>query len=184
MLLWIFISFILGAVTRLPSIHRLNILFLPCIFFIAIGVFQLKSKKSIILIISLYLISFGFFIYNYNNRMPGFMNPDFEIAIKQAAQITNGTICIMPEINMPYIHVLFDNLIDPNIFIKTVKYVNPGGEFQEVSSFDRYVFGMANCLNASEISAYVLDTSQAYTINQTQTKTEEHGAISVVWKTL
>src|SRR5262249_11783184 len=71
-------------------------------------------------------------------------------AIRYATQL-QGDICITDQVNMPYIFVLFANAMDPHVFQRSVRYRNPGAEFQEVAAFDRYRFSFQDCGESSWI---------------------------------
>jgi len=78
----------------------------------------------------------------------------FGEAIQYASEESSGNIYITDKVNMPYIYVLFYEQISPHDFLKTVNYANPGGAFQQVSSFGRYVFGKPNII-LNETAAYI-----------------------------
>ena len=71
----------------------------------------------------------------------------FECATAQTAD----EICVTDRVNMPYIFVLFANATDPRVFLRSVRYANPGAEFQHVVSFDRYRFGLQNCSPSARV---------------------------------
>jgi len=52
---------------------------------------------------------------------------------------------------MPYIFVLFYNQEDPRVFKQTARFANPGDEFETVSSFGRYTFGLGSCASNSSV---------------------------------
>ncbi|MCX7745801.1 MAG: glycosyltransferase family 39 protein [Clostridia bacterium] len=150
LLLWLLSALILPFITFEPNINRFNIIFIPIIFVTAAGIHAITSriKEFSIPTISLYLVFFLLFASNYFTQFPNKTSASFHEslgdAIHFAAEKTNGNICVTNKMNMPYIFVLFYEKTDPRVFVDTVKYANPGGEFQEVRSFDRYYFGIDN----------------------------------------
>jgi len=86
----------------------------------------------------------------------------FGEAIRYASAQTDGEICITSDVNMPYIFVLFANQEDPHVFYQTVRYENPGAEFQSVASFSRYRFGMQNCGQSAKVLLVTHEEEQRF----------------------
>ena len=72
---------------------------------------------------------------------------------------------------MPYIFVLFYTKEDPRLFERTVHYDNLGAEFQSVSSFGRYRFGIGRCANSA--SAVVARADEAASLGRDQFAVKE-----------
>jgi hypothetical protein len=174
-LVWLFLSIILGLLIDV-NVNRINVLFLPLIFFAASGIIYfcffikfhfLKGKLSKFMLPSVIIIYFLFFISfscayfkTYSEKIGPSFFESFGGAINYAVEIDNQPICVTNQVNMSYIFVLFYRQIDPNIFVKTVKYMNPGGEYQWVLSFDRYNFGIENCIKSSKRMVYIFHNSE------------------------
>lgn len=151
-LLWLFSAFVL-ALLQPVNINRINIIFLPLIFFVACGIRALSQTKEILIgFLLLFSVFFAHFTINYfqsyNTEAGGAFFASFGEAIHFAAQKTHGNICVTDHVNMPYIFVLFYEKIDPKKFYETVVYKNPGAEFQQVLSFDRFTFGLSRCIDS------------------------------------
>jgi hypothetical protein len=58
--------------------------------------------------------------------------------------------------------------------LQTVHYENPGAEFEQVSSFDRYTFGLDRC-DPARTQAYVADQDEAGQIDQARFSTQQIG---------
>ncbi len=163
-LAWIIVSFLLG-ILMFPNINRINIIFIPLIYLTAVGIYYtLKNSRLFIAsIIVLYLVAFTAFSFNYFTTYPEKTEQDFfesfGEAINYASQKPDARVYVTDKVNMPYVYVLFYQKIDPGVFRNSVKYYNPGGEFQLVKSFDRYYFGIKD-VNISENSVYVIYNSE------------------------
>lgn len=169
---FIFIWFLSGLILSVlvPShIHKLNIIFLPLIFLTSKGMNALKSDLCFALVL-VYLLSFASFTNAYFNTFPEQIGQrffeSFDEAIIYATENTDGPICITGQVNMPYIYVLFYRKIDSRIFKDTVIYRNPGAEFQQVSSFDRYYFYFEDCGKREDVEAFVFHNSESGVFNQ------------------
>ncbi|MDR0799848.1 MAG: glycosyltransferase family 39 protein [Dysgonamonadaceae bacterium] len=152
MLMWLVSSVVLGLCTHV-NINRLNIIFIPMIYFVMEGIFagcdivkeQYKKlyMKGIAAIYGFYFLLFtGYYFTMYNEKIAS----DFCVGFDQSLQFCNenfpnDTIDISTQnINMPYIYVCFYNQISPDIFRKTVVYDEGNRNFRAVKSFDKYRF--------------------------------------------
>lgn len=132
------------------NINRANIAMFPFIACTAVTVSYLwKYRWAAVVLAATFAISFGAFVFtyfgSYRNQAAGAFYASFGEAISYAAGQTQGDICVTGNVNMPYVFVLFNTAEDPNKFAATVRYDNPGAEFQQVGSFDRYTFGLDRC---------------------------------------
>jgi 4-amino-4-deoxy-L-arabinose transferase-like glycosyltransferase len=155
---WLLCSVILGVSSHV-NINRLNLLFIPLLYFTVLGVFDInqmlqpefrKSYKTIV--VGIYTLSFimfcGYYVSIFNENVKN----DFSYGLKDAIQFAEkntpekDSINITTEtINMPYIYVCFYNEISPNEFRRSVKYdektFNTG--FRGVKQLGRYTFGLS-----------------------------------------
>lgn len=156
---WCITCVVLASFTSI-NINRANIAIIPLVFCIAIALSFLRKQPFLFWPISaLYLISFiqftSAYFTTYTNESSGAFFHSLREALQDADRQTDGPICVTNTVNMPYIFALFHNKQDPLIFAHTVQYSNPGAEFQSVSSFGRYTFGLDRCLH-KRYGAYVL----------------------------
>lgn len=147
------------------NINRANIAMFPLVCCVAIACGLLWRHRSIAVALSLLFgLSWIGFVSNYfgayrEQAAPAFF-ASFGEAIRHASAQTDGEICITSDVNMPYIFVLFANQEDPRTFYQTVRYENPGAEFQSVASFSRYRFGMQNCSRSAKVLLVTHDEEQ------------------------
>ena len=147
------------------NINRANIAMLPFVYCAAIGCALLWQHRSIAITLGLLfgLSAIGF-VSNYfgayrQQAAPAFF-ASFSEAIRYASAQTKGEICITSHVSGPYIFVLFANREDPREFYRTVRYENPGAEFQNVTSFSRYRFGLHNCSEAAKVLVVAQDEQE------------------------
>ncbi len=146
--LWLTISILLACITVF-NMNRLSILFLPLIFCTTLAVSSIFQKYKLLFwaIIFIYFISFMSFAKFYFFQYPSYIGPTFFATLGDAIQTASSsskseTIIVTDKVNMPQIYVLFYEKISPVLYLKTVKFKNPGAQFQQVSSFGRYGFGI------------------------------------------
>jgi 4-amino-4-deoxy-L-arabinose transferase-like glycosyltransferase len=168
-LAWILVSFLLGSLITHPNINRINIFFIPLIFLIAAGIYYIVQNMRYLAIpvVILYLLSFSMFSFNYFSVYPEKTEQIFFESFGEAINYASNYVSENPDarvyvtnkVNMPYIYVLFYQKIDPEVFRSSVKFYNPGDEFQRVESFGRYSFGI-NDINQSENAIYIIHNSE------------------------
>lgn len=177
---WLF-SAVIVAVAFLEeiNINRVNIIFLPLIFFAAVGTRAIATSRSILItIIAFHCILFARFVDNYfvvyRPLQARVFNASFGEAINEAARSTSGPVCVTTLVPAPYVFVLYYRKVDPHEFVRSVQYVNPGKEFRDVSSFGRYTFGLMRC-DPRVIKAYVADKDERPRIDESRFSLKSFG---------
>jgi 4-amino-4-deoxy-L-arabinose transferase-like glycosyltransferase len=166
LLAWCIACLVLAAFVSV-NINRFNIAMLPFIFCAAFGLSALRERRWVFWpIVAAYSLSFLSFIGTYfggysQNVAPSFF-ASFGDAIRDADASTQGPICVTDHVNMPYIFVLFYTKEDPRVFRDTVRYDNPGAEFQGVSQYGRYRFGLNRCKDGSDVLIAAQDEAGAF----------------------
>lgn len=166
MLSWFVCSVILG-ITIHANINRVNILIIPMIYFVILGIIFTKEQFSTIkkqkrfscFLSTFYMLSFMFFIGYYVTFFNKENRNDFFYGLGDAICFVNEKYPEEPinitthSINMPYIHVCFFSQTDPNLFRETVVYdkENLNGGFRNVLSFDRFNF-LSNAAVREEVA--------------------------------
>jgi hypothetical protein len=155
MVAWCLAVVVLMALVS-ANINRANIAVFPLIYCAAVAGALLWSYRPLALLLSLLVLgcSVGFvstYFGGYRQAAAGPFYASFGQAIEYAAEQTEGEICITDSVNMPYIFVLFYTREDPRAFAETVRYRNPGEEFEDVASFGRYRFGLKTCAESASV---------------------------------
>ena len=191
-LAWLAAGVLLAAAETI-NINRVNLVFIPIIFFAAVGIRAITvgvrafavsratavSRALLVAIVAYYCISFAhftraYFGVSYRAQIGDAFFAHFGDAINKAASTTTGPLCITDHVNEPYVFVLFYRKIDPHLFARTVQYENPGAEFQNVATFDRYTFGLDRC-DPARTQAYVADQDEAGQIDRARFSTQQIG---------
>lgn len=129
------------------NINRMNMAFLPVIYFSALGFYFIlcKLKRLALPLIAGALICFTMFMTTY---FSGFRDDLSEMffeglgeAVVYAETLDYDEVYITDYVNSPYIFVLFYNQIPPEEFYGSVEYSNPETAFRAVTAFSKYRFG-------------------------------------------
>ena len=173
LLAWAAASILLMAFVS-ANINRVNIAMFPFVYCAAMTVSLLWRHRALAVLLSLLVGgSFVGFVGNYfgpyRNAAAGPFFASFGEAIRYASAQTQGGVCVTDHVNMPYIFVLFYNQEDPRVFKQTARFANPGDEFETVSSFGRYTFGLGSCASNSSVILATHDEaanmrSEGYTV--------------------
>lgn len=131
------------------NINRINMLWLPMLYFQSIGLHLILCKLksfSVIPVISLLLCGVVFFCSYFKTfKSEGYALyfPGLGQAIECAEQLEPASVYISNYVNQPYIFVLFYTQPDPQEFLDTADYINPDGAFRFLNGFGKYRFGSA-----------------------------------------
>lgn len=144
--LWFIVSIVLSAFCE-PNINRINIIWIPIIYYTILGIYVIIKNKEVFreIIIFGYIvlfINFGvrYFTEDANRYFTFESNLDKIVSKVNEMKQEENSVYITNSIKEPYIFFLFYSQYDSNEFINTVKYSNENEEFQIVDSFGNYYF--------------------------------------------
>ena len=128
------------------NVNRINMVWLPLIYFSALGcdlIGRLLRRWSVIPLAGL-LVCFFLFLSTYTATFAGNGNvnyfPGLGGAIRAAEESGAETVYITDKVNQPYIFALFYTETLPETFSDSVVYRNPNGAFRQVERFDGFEF--------------------------------------------
>ncbi len=125
------------------NVNRVNMVWLPLLYFQGVGLEWLLSRigRWGALPLAAVAVCFALFMADYGREPPAFASLDgLNDALACAEESAEGTVYVTDKLPMPYIYVLFTRRTPPAEFADTVVYSNPGGPFQNAVSFGRYRF--------------------------------------------
>ena len=151
------------------NINRINMAFLPVIYFSGLGlhVILCKAGKLWPVFICCILLCCGLFFTSYYNefyvRGSSLYYPGLGEAIQYADSQEADSIFITNYVQQPYIFALFYTETPPEEYINTAKLINPGGAFESVGSFGRFGFYEDAFISQGEggFDIYILHESQS-----------------------
>ncbi len=140
---WLIVSLLLAFILD-SNINRINIIWLPLIFFGAIGVNDIishrKWRKTPLTLV--YAGSFLAFSLYYPIHCDDNIKRNFFDGFKEAIQYTEGKnpthVYVTPHAN--YTLLLYYTKYDTREYVKTVTYYNPGDAFENPMDFTGYSF--------------------------------------------
>lgn len=159
--LWFAASVVLMFVVK-PNINRINIIMIPWMYYTIAGTVDLAGriphgpKAAAVLFSAAFLLFAKTYFTDYQSMMEHKFSYGLGDAITQAAQAEADRMYVTDKTDMPYIYTLFYTQTDPNVYRSTVRYRSSHVDFEEVASFDRYVFGLPETIDPEENAVYVL----------------------------
>lgn len=148
-----------------PGIIRINIIMIPIIYYIILGlnvIIELnKDKKWILIVFSIIIVaSFICFVYSYFTTKyegPEFVEEVQEV-IKYVDSLENKNIYLEYNFKEPYIYILFYTRKNPEEFYSTVEYFYDikTREFENAKHFDNYYFYIPKEIEQNESNVYVV----------------------------
>ena len=140
------LSALLCAFLIRVNINRINMIWLPLIYFSAVGcdwLFGLLRRWAVVPVAGM-LACFVLFFSAYTAAFGGAGNvnffPGLGGAIRAAEETGAQTVYITDKVNQPYIFALFYTETPPEEFVSSVEYRNPNGAFRQVERFTGFEF--------------------------------------------
>ena len=140
------LSALLCAFLIRVNINRINMIWLPLIYFSALGcdlVFRLLRRWAVVPAAGI-IVCFLIFLSSYTAALGGAGNvnffPGLGDAVRTAKATGAETVYITDRVNQPYIFALFYTETPPEDFVSSVVYQNPNGAFRRVERFSGFEF--------------------------------------------
>ena len=148
---WVLSPLLVGVIEQ-PNIHRLNLIFIPFLFCLAVFLERLRTNQRHIFVVVFLGLLAAFGLFNrayhgetYKAQVGEIFFDGFLPAVSDAAKSSDGPICVTDKVNMPYIYTLFNDPIPPEEFLQTQVVSTASSEWQLIQSYDRYTFGLDHC---------------------------------------
>lgn len=151
-LIWLLVAPIPSALTRdsIQSVRSMS-LSIPLVYFVSLGIFtffeKFKSNILKIIVIGIYLISFGYYSDLYLNHMVAKSPYDFLYGYKQAMEFISQNqnnyqhITFTDFYGQPYIFYLFYSQYSPQVYQQHAKLSGDSLDTGKITSVDKINFG-------------------------------------------
>ncbi len=143
MYIWLLSAVLVGCVINV-NINRINIIWIPLIYFCVTGISvlaryfkQLLPIMTVVLGISFLSFSSAYFGEDYRNVIAGYFYEGYGEA---AAYANSLGLPVADFSGVPYTNALFYSQPDPRHFHETVVYTDPNAEFRPVASFTKWYY--------------------------------------------
>ncbi|NOT04027.1 MAG: hypothetical protein HOP27_05450 [Anaerolineales bacterium] len=167
---WLLFSWIISSVA-IGIIHpvnltRINLIFTPALFCLAICLFEFNKRNKYILPIALLSLSAGFIFFtqayqgeNYQRRAAEAFNAGIIPAIVYASENRNSVICITEQTRFAYIYALYVAKPHPSEYLDSIEWLLPSAHPLDPSRTPRalgvFRFKISDC-SEDPYAVYVL----------------------------
>jgi hypothetical protein len=168
---WLMLALILGIIQP-PTVHRINILFIPLILCVALALdWIIRDGKILVIPVILGLMAYSVLFWReytgseYRNAIGWEFNNGLIPAVQSVMKYPDNPVCITNELTMPYIYVELVDHRNPGDYLAGIQYMDPNVKFRIVEKMDRYSFGIQNC-NLDLKTIYILKSDQKLPLDQ------------------
>lgn len=176
--IWMIAAIVLCAFCE-ANINRINIIMIPCIYYIAVGLFEFltKHEQLTICLVVIYAVLFVEFMYSYVNKDYNnyyTFTSGVEDIVDYCKTLDVDNIYCKYSFKEPFIYFMFYGQEDVNEYLNTVEYFEEGRTFENIRSFGKYKFYLPQKIEKSSVIIvpknteikYNEESVQKVTINQ------------------
>lgn len=166
--IWMISSIVVGAFCMI-NINRINIIMIPCIYYIILGLYEVieKYKTMIPCILIIYIVLFVCFIQDYKkqdfNEYFTF-NSGLKDVVKYCENSSCENIYCLYSFKEPFIYFMFYSQYNVNDYLDTVQYFDENATFDNIKSFGKYKFYLPQEIEENSIIILPKDSVFSYNI--------------------
>ena len=184
MLVQLMAAFALGCLIS-ANINRINIIYIPLIYFAARGAEFICSRWKIakITVLAIYAAMFlsfeNYYFTDYAKTIPYYFCDGLESAV-EAVENKEGTV-YLPD-NVFHSQIMYASKISPFEYAETVEYKYYPAAYLKAKSFGRYVFDFDSA-NIDENAIYIISPYQSKEqFEKSGFMMERHGVYTLAYK--
>ena len=142
--IWMISAIVLCAFCE-ANINRINIIMIPCIYYIAVGLFEFltKYKQLTVCVVVIYAVLFVEFMYSYVNKDYNkyyTFTSGVEDVVDYCKSLNVDNIYCKYSFKEPFMYFMFYGQEDVKEYLDTVEYFEEGRTFDNIRSFGKYKF--------------------------------------------
>ena len=142
--IWMISAIVLCAFCE-ANINRINIVMIPCIYYIVVGLYEFlgKYKQLSICIVVIYAVLFVEFMYSYVNKdYNNYYTFTSGVAdvVDYCKTLDVDNIYCKYSFKEPFIYFMFYGQENVNEYLDTVEYFEEGRTFENIKAFGKYKF--------------------------------------------
>lgn len=142
--IWMISAIVLCAFC-VANINRINIIMIPCVYYIVVGLFEFltKYKKLMVCVVVIYVVLFIEFMYSYVNKDYNkyyTFTSGVEDVVDYCKSLDVDNIYCKYSFKEPFMYFMFYGQEDVREYLDTVEYFEEGRTFDNVRSFGKYKF--------------------------------------------
>lgn len=157
MRIWLIVAILMMGVVD-ANVNRVNVVYIPLIFFTILGIVEIVQYKEVVkkTVYAMYLSCFALFNLNYfgasSVQIDDSFQQSFYKAVQHALSIKDvNNYYVTSHVNMAYIYFLFESEYDVNNYLDDVRYFNDGAAFEVPLSYDNYTFYLPTAIEEGNV---------------------------------
>lgn len=164
--IWMFAAIVLSAFCD-ANINRINIIMIPCIYYIVVGIYEFlnKYKVATLCVCTIYIVLFAEFMYVYTSKDYNeyyTFTSGVEEVVDYCNSLNEDTVYCQYSFKEPFIYFMFYGETDVHEYLDTVKYYEEGRTFDNIKSFGKYKFYLPSEIKENSVIIVQKDTEKYY----------------------
>ncbi len=162
------ISSIVVAAFCIINVNRINIIVIPCVYYIILGLYEVfeKYKTMIPCILIIYIVLFIGFWKTYKNQDFNeyyTFNSGLKELVQYCEESSYENVYCYYSFKEPFIYFMFYSEYDVNDYLNTVQYFDESGTFDNIKAFGKYKFYLPE--NIEENTMIILPKDAEFNYN-------------------
>ena len=164
--IWMIAAIVLSAFCD-ANINRINIIMIPCIYYIVVGIYEFlnKYKVATLCVGTIYIVLFAEFMYVYTSKDYNeyyTFTSGVEEVVDYCNSLNEDTVYCQYSFKEPFIYFMFYGETDVHEYLDTVQYYEEGRTFDNIKSFGKYKFYLPSEIKENSVIIVQKDTEKYY----------------------
>lgn len=164
--IWMIAAIVLSAFCD-ANINRINIIMIPCIYYIVVGIYEFlnKYKVATLCVCTIYIVLFAEFMYVYTSKDYNeyyTFTSGVEGVVDYCNSLDEDTVFCQYSFKEPFIYFMFYGETDVQEYLDTVQYYEEGRTFDNIKSFGKYKFYLPSEIKENSVIIVQKDTEKYY----------------------
>ena len=164
--IWMIAAIVLSAFCD-ANINRINIIMIPCIYYIVVGIYEFlnKYKVATLCVGTIYIVLFAEFMYVYTSKDYNeyyTFTSGVEGIVDYCNSLDEDTVYCQYSFKEPFIYFMFYGETDVHEYLDTVQYYEESRTFDNIKSFGKYKFYLPSEIKENSVIIVQKDTEKYY----------------------
>lgn len=164
--IWMLAAIVLSAFCD-ANINRINIIMIPCIYYIVVGIYEFlnKYKVATLCLGTIYIVLFAEFMYVYTSKDYNeyyTFTSGVEGVVDYCNSLDEDTVYCQYSFKEPFIYFMFYGETDVHEYLDTVQYYEESRTFDNIKSFGKYKFYLPSEIKENSVIIVQKGTEKYY----------------------
>ena len=164
--IWMLAAIVLSAFCD-ANINRINIIMIPCIYYIVVGIYEFlnKYKVATLCLGTIYIVLFAEFMYVYTSKDYNeyyTFTSGVEGVVDYCNSLDEDMVYCQYSFKEPFIYFMFYGETDVHEYLDTVQYYEESRTFDNIKSFGKYKFYLPSEIKENSVIIVQKDTEKYY----------------------